>query len=356
MVAARRDPVRRQPAAHRDRQAAQDRACASNIGTTSWPPPTVPDRHSAEPVFRLRDAARLESHFRSLDAAVEAEIPAFAGASGTHHIFTLRAIARHDLDGTDRHDGGAAARRARRSRTLPRRTRVLPPAPRGDRRARRGLDRARRRRGRAQSLRRALVRRRLAAHARRGADDPTAGGVPRRAADRPAAARGRKGYARCRCGSLQSGAHDQMFLGTPLVAAGEERAFWRAALDAARRGSWAPGLLHLRGLVEDGPVHRGLSRAAACRRIARSAPSWKASSRRTPITSRRSAQKKRKEIRRQRNRLAEQGPVTFRAFSTSRTSSTTGATYLALEKAGWKGEAGSALRLLARRPTPSSAT
>ena len=39
MVAARRDPVRRQPAPHRDRQAAQDRACASNIATTRSPSP-----------------------------------------------------------------------------------------------------------------------------------------------------------------------------------------------------------------------------------------------------------------------------------------------------------------------------
>ena len=38
MVAAGRDPVRRQPAPHRDRQAAQDRACASNIRTTNWRP------------------------------------------------------------------------------------------------------------------------------------------------------------------------------------------------------------------------------------------------------------------------------------------------------------------------------
>ena len=71
MVAAGRDPVRRQPAPHRDRQAAQDRACASSIATTScrplWTQPhparaqTRPERRSGR--RRVDQVDRLLSNY-----------------------------------------------------------------------------------------------------------------------------------------------------------------------------------------------------------------------------------------------------------------------------------------------------
>jgi CelD/BcsL family acetyltransferase involved in cellulose biosynthesis len=53
-------------------------------------------------------------------------------------------------------------------------------------------------------------------------------------------------------------------------------------------------------------------------------------------------QKKRKELRRQRNRLAELGDLAFRKLDHVAELSAWCDAYLALEKAGWKGEAGSA--------------
>ncbi len=149
------------------------------------------------------------------------------------------------------------------------------------------------------------------------------------------------GYARLPLRLVKNWCHEQAFLGTPLVAAGEERAFWAAALDTLDRADWAPNFLHLRGLVEGGPVHRGLARGAIVHREARAllesglAPEayYQAAVR----------QKKRKEIRRQRNRLAELGALDSRILDDPADLDAWCDTYLALEKAGWKGAAGSAL-------------
>ena len=70
-------------------------------------------------------------------------------------------------------------------------------------------------------------------------------------------------YARLPVVFAQNWCHHQMFLGTPLVEAGEEQSFWAAALSTLDELDWAPNFLHLRGLAEDGPVHRGLKAAAA---------------------------------------------------------------------------------------------
>jgi len=135
-----------------------------------------------------------------------------------------------------------------------------------------------------------------------------------------------------------------MFLGTPLVAAGEERAFWSAILATLDAADWAPGLFHVRGLVENGPVHRGLIQARhgvtvhrRVRALLESALSPEA------YYAQAVRQKKRKEIRRLRNRLAEQGPVEARILADEGELEAWCSLYLALEQAGWKGEAGSAL-------------
>lgn len=150
------------------------------------------------------------------------------------------------------------------------------------------------------------------------------------------------GYARLPVGLVMNWCHDQMFLGTPLVAAGEEAAFWAAILDALGEADWAPNFLHLRGMVEGGPVLRGLGgRGAVVHREMRAflesglGPEAYYAEAVRP--------KKRKEIRRQRNRLAELGPLEARVLSDPAALDAWCDTYLAIEKAGWKGAAGSAL-------------
>jgi CelD/BcsL family acetyltransferase involved in cellulose biosynthesis len=153
-----------------------------------------------------------------------------------------------------------------------------------------------------------------------------------------------QGYARLPVRIVQNWAHDQMFLGTPLVAAGEERAFWAAILDTLDAADWAPGLLHLRGLTEHGPIHRGLLQARDGATVHREVRAFLESSLSPDAYYERAVrQKKRKEIRRLKNRLAEQGPVVARILADPAELDGWCATYLALEKAGWKGEAGSSL-------------
>ena len=153
-----------------------------------------------------------------------------------------------------------------------------------------------------------------------------------------------KGYARLPVRIVQNWAHDQMFLYTPLVAAGEERAFWSAVLETLDAAGWAPGLLHLRGLNEGGPVHRGLLDARRGTIVHREVRAFLESDLSPDAYYEQAVrQKKRKEIRRLRNRLAEQGPITARILDDPAALDAWTSTYLALEKAGWKGEAGSSL-------------
>lgn len=153
-----------------------------------------------------------------------------------------------------------------------------------------------------------------------------------------------KGYARLPVRIVQNWAHDQMFLYTPLVAAGEERAFWAAVLETLDEAPWAHGLLHLRGLVEDGPVHRGLLDARDGVTVHREVRAFLASDLSPDAYYEQAVrQKKRKEIRRLKNRLAELGPVLARTLDDAVELDAWCSAYLALEKAGWKGEAGSAL-------------
>src|SRR4051794_14728294 len=150
-----------------------------------------------------------------------------------------------------------------------------------------------------------------------------------------------RGYARLPVRFVQNWYHDHAFLGTPLVAAGEERAFWTAALAALGESEWAPSFLHLRGLAENGPVHRGLGPAAVVHRRLRAllqsdlAPA--------AYYERAVRAKKRKELRRLRNRLAEAGPVAARVLDDAAELDAWCEAYFALERSGWKGREGSAL-------------
>ncbi|WP_162527178.1 GNAT family N-acetyltransferase [Sphingomonas solaris] len=143
--------------------------------------------------------------------------------------------------------------------------------------------------------------------------------------------------------------HHHSFLGTPLVRAGRERAFWAAVLAVLDDARWAGGLLHINGLVEDGPVHRGLATAAATlgrrcdtvHRVVRA--QLDAGLDPEAYLETHVRKKKRKELKRLAARLAEQGTLTTRRLADAGEVSDWCDDFLALEASGWKGRAGSAL-------------
>jgi CelD/BcsL family acetyltransferase involved in cellulose biosynthesis len=150
-----------------------------------------------------------------------------------------------------------------------------------------------------------------------------------------------RGYARLPVRIVRNWCHDQAFLGTPLVAAGEERAFWAAAVAAIDAADWAPGVLHLCRLAEGGPVHRGLAGAAVVHRRLRAFLAGDLGS--AAYYEQAVRPKKRKELRRLRNRLAELGRLETRLLDDRGELAAWCDAFLALEQAGWKGRVGTAL-------------
>ena len=156
-------------------------------------------------------------------------------------------------------------------------------------------------------------------------------------------------YGRMRASHVENWQHHHDFLGTPLVRGGAEQAFWSAILDHLDRSDWAPGFLHASGLVEDGPVHRGLE--AAARALGRSCPivhrtvraELASSLSPTAYYEARVRKKKRKELKRLQTRLAEMGDVSAQTLACDEDVGPWIDQFLALERAGWKGRAGSAL-------------
>jgi CelD/BcsL family acetyltransferase involved in cellulose biosynthesis len=143
--------------------------------------------------------------------------------------------------------------------------------------------------------------------------------------------------------------HPNAFCGAPLVAAGAEVPFWQALLRWADENAGAALFLHLRDLPLAGPLHAALEAVLAtsdrqCEVVHREdramlvsdlAPEayWEASL----------SGKKRKELRRQANRLADEGAVAFHRSTDAEGLAEWADQFLRLEQAGWKGEAGSAL-------------
>ncbi len=182
----------------------------------------------------------------------------------------------------------------------------------------------------------------LAVHAGTAADAPLIGILPLCL---------RRHYGRLPLVHVENWLHANAFLGTPLVRAGDEAAFWAAALAAIDAARFARGLVHLSGLAADGPVFAGLRQACAAQRRplpivlseARAAlhpaghsPAsyWEAAVR----------GKKRKELRRQEARLADLGTVAhLHGLAPGQGIADWCDAFLALEAAGWKGEGGSAL-------------
>lgn len=143
--------------------------------------------------------------------------------------------------------------------------------------------------------------------------------------------------------------HANAFCGTPLVAVGLEDAFWTDILAHFDRRARRALFLHLPLMPVEGPVGAALDRALA--RTGRVHYTVAEEARAlltgdcdaaTYLEAAMSA-KKRKELRRQHNRLAEEGVLAFERVEGDAGLADWTAEFLALEAAGWKGEAGSAL-------------
>ena len=143
--------------------------------------------------------------------------------------------------------------------------------------------------------------------------------------------------------------HANSFCGTPLIAAGQEDDFWRALLAHFDRSPRRALFLHLPKLPADGPAFAALSRVldGSARPHYIVAEENRAFlhgdvSAHDYLESSMSA-KKRKELRRQHNRLAEEGALSFERIEGEAGLAAWTQEFLALEGAGWKGAAGSAL-------------
>ena len=144
-------------------------------------------------------------------------------------------------------------------------------------------------------------------------------------------------------------AHGNCFLGAPLVAAGLERPFWRALLEWLDSNPGAGLFLHLVQMPLDGPLHAALQAVLAEQGRAAALVHGEE---RAMLASPLAAQdyfeaslsgKKRKELRRQHNRLGELGELTFERRDDDHGLARWVEDFLALEHSGWKGAAGSAL-------------
>jgi len=143
--------------------------------------------------------------------------------------------------------------------------------------------------------------------------------------------------------------HPNMFCGAPLVAPDAEVPFWRALLHWADRHAGAALFLHLRDLPLAGPLHAALDAVLAVEgqpaEVVHREERAMLASDLSPNAYLEAAMsgKKRKELRRQANRLADEGTVAFERRTDGTGLDTWCTAFLALEQAGWKGKAGSAL-------------
>jgi Acetyltransferase (GNAT) domain len=143
--------------------------------------------------------------------------------------------------------------------------------------------------------------------------------------------------------------HRHGFYGAPLLRKGHEDAGWEAVLAALDAAPWSGHFLHLRRIEADGPAAQALARV--CARQGRRLEEV-GRSQRALLHSRLDAQayweqqvraKKRKELRRLVARLSDEGPVQARVLRDAAELPDWIDTFLAIERAGWKGERGTAL-------------
>lgn len=143
--------------------------------------------------------------------------------------------------------------------------------------------------------------------------------------------------------------HHNAFCGAPLVAHGYEIAFWSALLEWADGcGKGAP-FLHLAKLPTDGALHTALRNVVALQQrpatVVQSVERALLASDLAPeaYLEQSMSSKKRKELRRQYNRLAEEGELQFHRNEGSEGIEAWIDAYLFLEKSGWKGAQGTSL-------------
>ncbi|MXP41515.1 GNAT family N-acetyltransferase [Altererythrobacter soli] len=143
--------------------------------------------------------------------------------------------------------------------------------------------------------------------------------------------------------------HANCFLAAPLVARGCERLFWPALFAWADKRAGARLFLHLPELPRNGPSYEALGMALT--RQGRQAVLVHQEER-AMLSSGLSAEayldaalpgKKRKELRRQHRRLCEEGALVVERLHGDANLTRWIDEFLALERAGWKGKAGSAL-------------
>jgi CelD/BcsL family acetyltransferase involved in cellulose biosynthesis len=143
--------------------------------------------------------------------------------------------------------------------------------------------------------------------------------------------------------------HPNCFTGAPLIARGAERAFWAALLAWADANAGTALFAHFSHLPLDGPLASALfaeagrdgRRAALVHREERAL--LKSALAPAEYLEHSVRAKKRKELRRQHARLAEQGTLKVERMADERGLATWIDHFLALEASGWKGREGSAL-------------
>lgn len=143
--------------------------------------------------------------------------------------------------------------------------------------------------------------------------------------------------------------HANAFCGAPLVACGAEHDFWEHFLRWADANAGPALFLHLPALPAEGPLFAALRDVVAAQRRAAAVVSRED---RAMLASSLGPEeyfaaslsgKKRKELRRQFNRLSDEGVVTFERSEGSDGLDAWCAQFLDLESRGWKGAEGSAL-------------
>lgn len=143
--------------------------------------------------------------------------------------------------------------------------------------------------------------------------------------------------------------HPNAFLGTPLIARGLERSFWLELLAWVDDRAGGALFLHLERQAEDGPVGEALPQVLA--HMARHAATvmqeeramLRSDLRPEAYLEQALSGKKRKELRRQYRRLGEEGTLTSDCVYGTESVDAWIEEFLELERAGWKGKAGSAL-------------
>ncbi len=143
--------------------------------------------------------------------------------------------------------------------------------------------------------------------------------------------------------------HHNAFLGSPLVTAGYETLFWQKLIAAMDNRGGTGLFLHLNGLVIGGALQTALSEVCSAqnrqhalvnsqeRAFLQGASTAEAYYNETVRS------KKRKELRRQKNRLTEMGDLQFQRHDGNEGLDSWTEEFFALERRGWKGTNGSAL-------------